>query len=494
MTASPVMALFRACTWLPQPLLNMSMLDDTIAAIATPIGEGGIGVIRVSGRNAAAVAEDMFRPASGVPVLGLATHTAHYGYVHDPFTEEAIDDGMIIVFRAPRSYTGEDSAEISCHGGIVPMRRVLEAALRAGARLAEPGEFTKRAFLNGRLDLAQAEAVLDIIRARTDEAMRVANLQFSGLLSSRIRLMREELLGIMAHIEAAIDFPEEVAAIDLNQVAHSIEDAIRHVRDLLETAGRGMIFREGIQVAIAGRPNVGKSSLLNALLRESRAIVTPIPGTTRDTIEESMSIRGIPVRAIDTAGVRETEDVVERIGVDRARQTIEQADLVLSVLDAGEGFTPEDQELLRSLSGKKLIVVLNKTDLIREDDAEELARQIEAWADGNLPPVATVKRTAAPSNEGIVELEDAIADMVLAGSLPTAASGGVVVSNVRHRRALEESGSALEHALRTAEAGMPADLVSVDLKAAAGALASITGETVSEDVIDRIFSEFCIGK
>lgn len=473
---------------------TMSLLGDTIAAIATPIGEGGIGVIRISGRNALGVAGDMFRPISGVPVPGLPTHTAHYGFAHDPISDEQIDDGVITVFREPRSYTGEDSVEISCHGGMVPMRRVLEAALRAGARLAEPGEFTKRAFLSGRLDLAQAEAVLDIIRARTDEAMRVANLQFSGVLSTRIRLLREELLGIMAHIEACIDFPEEVVETDPKRLAESIADTIRHISEILETADRGKIFREGIQAVIAGRPNVGKSSLLNALLRESRAIVTPIPGTTRDIIEESINIRGIPVRTIDTAGVRNTDDEVERIGVDRARRSIEQADLVLVVLDADEGFTKEDKALLSDLAARKLIVVVNKADLLREADAEKLAGKVSAWAKGNLPPGVIVTKTAAPSNEGIVELEDAIAETVLSGAATQIPADGVVVSNVRHRRALEESRAALDHALRTAEAEMPADLICIDLKAAAQTLGGITGETVTDDVIDRIFSEFCIGK
>lgn len=470
----------------------MSNLDDTIAAIATPIGEGGIGVIRISGRNALAVAGEMFRPISGVPVAGVPTHTAHYGFAHDPISDEQIDDGVITVFRAPRSYTGEDSVEISCHGGVVPMRRVLEAALRAGARLAEPGEFTKRAFLSGRLDLAQAEAVLDVIRARTDEAMRVANLQFSGVLSSRIRMFREELLGIIAQIEASIDFPEDVDEIEAGRVGESVRDTIRHVSDLLDTADRGKIYRDGVRAVIAGRPNVGKSSLLNALLRESRAIVTPIPGTTRDVIEESVNIRGIPVRTIDTAGVREPQDEAESMGVDRARQMVEQADFVLAVLDAEQGFSSEDQELLSDLAGKKLIVVLNKSDLVRESDAEELASQVGAWTEGNLPTRAPVIRTAAPSNEGIAELEDAIAETILGGGIPP--SGGAVVSNLRHRRALDEAKASLEQALRTAESDMPLDLVSTDLKAGADALGSITGETVSEDVIDRIFSEFCIGK
>ena len=470
----------------------MTNMDDTIAAIATPIGDGGIGVIRISGRNALSVAGEVFHPISGVPVSGLPTHTAHYGFIHDPISDEQIDDGVITLFRYPRSYTGDDAAEISCHGGIVPMRRVLEAALRAGARLAEPGEFTKRAFLNGRLDLAQAEAVLDIIRSRTDEAMRVANLQFSGLLSSRIRILREELLGIMAHIEGSIDFPEDIEPMPGKQISELIQNSISHVSGLIETADRGKIFREGIQAVIAGRPNVGKSSLLNALLRESRAIVTPIPGTTRDVIEESMNIRGIPVRTIDTAGVREPRDLVEQLGVDRTKQMLEQADLVLAVVDSEAGFTAEDQELVSGFADKRMIVVLSKTDLIRESEAESLARQVMDWVRENLASSVTVIGTAAPSNEGILELEDAIAETVFQGGISP--SDGVVVSNVRHRRALEEALGSLKHALHTAESEMPLDLISTDLKTATEALGSITGETVTENVIDRIFSEFCIGK
>ncbi|HUV05966.1 MAG TPA: tRNA uridine-5-carboxymethylaminomethyl(34) synthesis GTPase MnmE [Armatimonadota bacterium] len=468
----------------------MSHPDDTIAAIATPIGEGGIGIIRISGRDSLAVAAEMFRPISGVPVHGLPTHTAHYGFALDSITEESIDDGVVTVFRKPRSYTGEDSVEISCHGGIVPLRRVLESALRAGARLAEPGEFTKRAFLNGRLDLAQAEAVLDIVRARTDEALRVARRQFQGVLSTRIRMLREKLLAIIAHIEASIDFPEDVE--EPQSIAETIQDAMSHVAALLETADRGRIYREGIQAVIAGRTNVGKSSLLNALVRESRAIVTPIPGTTRDIIEETINIRGIPIRTIDTAGVRETQDEIERIGVDRARQTVEDADLVLAVLDAAQGFTPEDREWLSGLADKKFIVVLNKSDLVRESEAAEIVQEVQAWLEKNIPFGVGVVKTAAPSNEGIVELEDAIAEKVLAGGVSP--SEGAIVSNVRHRRALEEARSSLEHALETAQSETPPDLVTIDLKAALDALGSIIGETVSDDVIDRIFTEFCIGK
>jgi tRNA modification GTPase len=470
----------------------MNKIQDTIAAYATPIGEGGIGIVRISGRNALVMADQVFRAATGTPIAGLPTHTAHYGYTYDPLTNEPVDDGVLTIFRAPRSYTGEDSVEISCHGGIVPMRLVLGAVLEAGARLAEPGEFTKRAFLNGRLDLAQAEAVLDIIRARTDDAMRVARRQFAGVLSTRIRMLRDKLIGIMAHIEASIDFPEDVEDLGAEQIADSIRDTISHVEALLDTADRGMIYREGIVTVIVGRPNVGKSSLLNALLRESRAIVTPIPGTTRDIIEESLNIRGIPIRTIDTAGVRETEDVIERMGVDRARRASEEADLVLMVLDAGQGFTPDDQELLSEFTGRKAIIVLNKSDLLREADLESLQGRIQEWMQANLPEAPPIVLTAAPSNEGIIELEETIAETILQGGISS--SDGAIISNIRHRRALEEALASLGQALRTARFGMPHDFISLDLKAAIDALGSITGETVAEDVIDRIFSEFCIGK
>ncbi len=466
-------------------------IDDTIVAIATPIGEGGISVVRVSGRAALDVAQKIFQPVSGTLVADMPTHTAHYGYVCDPATDEAIDDGVLTVFRGPKSYTGEDTAEISCHGGLVPTRMVLGAALRAGARLAEPGEFTKCAFLNGRIDLAQAEAVQDIIRARTDEALRVARRQLDGVLSTRIRMLREEMIGIMAQIEAAIDFPEDVADLQPTYIAASIRDAVAHVSGLLSTADKGKIFREGIQAVIAGQTNVGKSSLMNALLRESRAIVTAVPGTTRDIIEESLNIRGIPVRTIDTAGVRETDDVVEKIGVDKAREMIDTADIVLVVLDAARGFEPDDEAILRGLGGRKVIVILNKSDLVRESDLVELEGRIRYWLKENLSAELTIVKTSAPMNEGILELEAAIADMVLAGGIST---DGALVSNARHRHSLEEALSALEQALGTAESGTPLDFISIDLRSAVDALGSITGETVAEDVIDRIFSEFCIGK
>ena len=481
-------------------------IEETISAIATPIGEGGISVIRVSGRRALEVAGRVFRSSSDLPLEAFPSHSAHHGAICDPNTGEQVDDGVLTIFRAPRSYTGEDSVEISCHGGMVPTRRVLEATLRAGARMAESGEFTRRAFLNGRLDLTQAEAVLDVIRARTDESLRVARRQMEGALSSRIRGLREELLGIMARIEAAIDFPEDVEEISLEGVAASLHDTISQVSGLLDTAGCGRIYRDGIQTAIVGRPNVGKSSLLNALVRESRAIVTPIPGTTRDLIEETINIRGIPVRTIDTAGMRQTASVVEQAGIDRTRRTIEQADLILAMIDASRGLSKADKELLRELSpaaesdpdadaaapGRKLIVVVNKTDLIRRDDADGVLEKVRGWVGKNLAGAPPVIGTAAPSNEGITELEDLIVEMVTAGGV--ACAEGAVVSNVRHSRALEEARLSLQHCLRTAESGLPLDFISIDLRAAVDTLGRITGETATEDVIDRIFSDFCIGK
>lgn len=457
---------------------------DTIAAIATPIGSGGIGVIRISGPEAIETASRIFR---GCDVHRLASHAARYGAVVSPDTEEPVDDVLLTVFRAPHSYTGEDVAEVSCHGGITTLRAVLGAVLACGPRLAEPGEFTKRAFLNGKIDLAQAEAVNDLIRARTDNARKVALRQLDGRLSEKVREANERLLGVIAAVEAAIDFPDDVPEPDPEWVRGEIDSARAQVGDLLGTFARGRVYREGLRVVIAGNVNVGKSSLLNALLRHARAIVTPIPGTTRDVIEESLEISGIPIVAIDTAGLRATSDPVERLGVELTNQCVESSDIVLLVLDITEGIRDEDVELLKRVGERPVIAVLNKIDLLPEE-ARSLATEEYC---GRLGRSLSVVQTCASSGQGIDRLESEIAALAAAEGI-----GGesVTVSNMRHKQSLESASDSLRQALATLDSGEPIDLMSVDLTAARSSLGLITGETATEDLLDRIFSEFCIGK
>jgi tRNA modification GTPase len=459
----------------------MLHLSDTIAAIATPPGEGGVGIVRVSGPAAFAIADRLFDTRAGLPST-LSTHTIHYGIVRE--NGERIDDALLLVFRGPRSYTGEDVLELSCHGGPVTLRRVLAAALRAGARLAEPGEFTRRAFLNGRMDLAQAEAVADQIRARTEAAQRVALRQREGFLSAEVRRLKDEVVGALAAVEVTIDFSDEVGDLDYPAMAARLASIRAETERLLATAGRGRVYREGVRLAIVGRPNVGKSSLLNTLLRENRAIVTPVAGTTRDVIEETANVCGIPITAIDTAGLRETEDLVERIGVDRARAAAESASLILFVIDGGEGWTEEDAEIARSLDGRQALWVVNKMDLGGAVAAQNEAR--------NHAGDFAVVGVSALEGSGVAELERAIADAILEGRAD--AGEGAVVSNVRHQTALESAAASLRHAEETTEAELPADFISIDLRAALDSLGLITGETATEDVIHRIFHDFCIGK
>jgi len=463
----------------------MLHLDDTIAAIATPPGEGGIGIVRVSGPRALAIADRLFASGSRAP-SHLASHTIRYGKIRDTATGERVDDALLLLFRAPRSYTGEDVVEFSCHGGPAILRRVLGLALREGARLAEPGEFTLRAYLNGRMDLAQAEAVCDQVRARTDAARRLALSQREGVLSREVGRLRQEVVGAMAAVEASIDFSDEVGDLDYP----ALEARLRRIRGEVEaleaTSQAGRVFREGVRVAIVGRPNVGKSSLLNALLREERAIVTPVPGTTRDLIEEAASIRGIPVRAIDTAGIRQTCDPVEQIGVARARAALERADVALVVLDAVEGWTAGDAEAAAAAAGRQAVWALNKRDLAEES---ALAARIAEARDraGGAPVVAV----SALTGEGLDSLEEALAAAALHGALPEAAA---VVTNVRHAEALRRAAASLQEAEATTLQALPPDLITVDLRGALDALGEITGETASDEVIHRIFRDFCIGK
>ncbi len=452
--------------------------EDTIIAISPPLGEAAIGVVRLSGVESLRILERLFRPSSGQPVAELPPRQATHGHVVHPDTQGLIDEVIVTVYRAPRSYTGEDLVEISAHGSPVVLRRIVEGACLYGARVAEPGEFTKRAFLNGKLDLSQAEAVCDLIRARSDLSAAAAAEQLSGKLGQEIRSIQSDLTRLMAHLEASLDFADDElepwSEDELRAVARGTLDRVNH---LLSTYEHGRILREGITVAITGRPNVGKSSLLNALLRHERALVTPIPGTTRDTIEELTNLRGIPIKAIDTAGIRTTDAPVERLGIERARASIARADLVLLVLDASEGVTAEDASLLNELAPREPIVVINKCDIERQGFRVQ----------------GSGFRVSALTGEGIGELEDVIARRIFAGNVAPIGSAAMI-TRLRHKQALEQCAAAVERALDTMNQGLPADFVSIDVRDALLALAEITGENVTDEVIHAIFSEFCIGK
>jgi tRNA modification GTPase len=458
------------------------MQGDTIAAIATPLGEAGIAVIRVSGPDAVAVVDRLYQGKT--PLREAKSHTIHYGYLVDPASGERLDEVLISVMKAPRTYTREDVVEVNCHGGLVVVRRVLQAILKHGARLAEPGEFTKRAFLNGRLDLSQAEAVIDLIRSKTDRARKIALKQVEGQLSKRINQLRQTLIETLAHIEVTIDYPEH----DVQEVTQSLlRERCKQVRDeigrLLETAEEGKILREGLKTTIIGLPNVGKSSLLNALIKENKAIVTDIPGTTRDVIEEYVNIKGIPLHLIDTAGIRETEDVVERIGVERSRQALEEADLILFVLNRAEPLRDEEVELLEKVREMNTILIVNKADLQPALDVDDLRKKY---------PELPLIEISVKEGLGLDQLEQAIADFVYGGRLGE--EDLTYVSNSRHIALLHEAQAALGDALVAIEEGMPVDLVQIDIQQAWEKLGEIVGETVSEALIDQLFSQFCLGK
>ncbi|HML88815.1 MAG TPA: tRNA uridine-5-carboxymethylaminomethyl(34) synthesis GTPase MnmE [Methylomusa anaerophila] len=459
--------------------------DDTISAVATAIGEGGIGIVRLSGNRAIDIADQIFRGSTGKKkIADIPSFQAAYGSIADPDSGEAIDEAIVIVMRAPRSYTREDVVEVQCHGGPVPLQRILDITLRLGARLAEPGEYTKRAFLNGRLDLAQAEAVIDVIRSKTDASLKAAVSNLSGRLSDKIRSLRQEILTMIAHLEAAIDFPEDdIEEITAGNVSGSITIVRVELDRLLASAQTGRILREGLATVIIGRPNVGKSSLLNALLREKRAIVTDIPGTTRDIIEEYVNIRGIPLKIVDTAGIRETADIVEKIGVDKAREFVAKADLVLLILDSSAPLTPEDRTVLSLLPGREAIILVNKSDLPPVLDMDEVKSFV-----GDRP----VLKISVLTGAGVDELEQTIADRVYSGQVTSGEAA--FVNNVRHMNQIRQAGRHLGDALATIDAGMPLDCIAVDLKAAWEKLGEITGDTVGEDIIDQIFSQFCLGK
>lgn len=455
---------------------------DTIAAISTPIGEAGIGVIRVSGDQAVEIIDKIFYGKKSLSET--KTFHARYGYIIDYHSQQKIDEVICLLMRAPHSFTTENVVEVSCHGGIVPLRRILQTILNTGARLAEPGEFSKRAFLNGRIDLAQAEAIIQIITSRTEKGMEIALKQLEGGLSEKISNIRQKLILIMAHLEAALDFPEdEIEGFAEAEVMDRVSDILFEVEKLIKSAQSGKIYREGIQTIIIGRPNVGKSSLLNRFLQEQRAIVTEIPGTTRDVIEEMINLEGIPLRLVDTAGIRETEDIIEKIGVERSKEFLNQADLVLLVLDSSQALTQEDRKIIKLVKDKKVITVINKTDLPQKLNISELFEVLKT---------DNIVYTSLLEDDGLDELRDQIVELIFGGEVYT--NEDMIISSLRHQRALEDSFQSLHQAKESLESNLPYDFVTIDLKAALNFIGQITGETLTEDIIDQIFAEFCLGK
>ena len=457
-------------------------METTIAAISTAMSASGIGIVRISGENAMDVISRIYRSKGGKKkIKEVPSHTIHYGYIYNG--EELVDEVLVMIMRAPRTFTGEDTVEIDCHGGVYAMKRVLETVIKNGAEIAGPGEFTKRAFLNGRLDLSQAEAVMDVIQAKNDYALKSSMEQLRGSVQKAIRDIREKLIYHIAYIESALDDPEHISLDGYPQeLLEVVDKEQQEVKRLLKSSSDGKIIQEGIQTVILGKPNAGKSSLLNLLLGENRAIVTDIAGTTRDILEEYITLHGITLKITDTAGIRETEDIVEKIGVDKAREMAQKADLILYVVDSSVPLDENDEEIMSMLGGKKAIILYNKTDLTPVIPLEELREKT-----GH--PVIPI---SAKEETGIMELEDKVKEMFFGGELSF--NDEVYITNARHKAALEEADKSLDLVRNSIEMGMPEDFFSIDLMNAYENLGKILGESVGEDLVNEIFSKFCMGK
>ena len=470
------------------------MQTDTIAAFATAVSDSGIGIIRISGSDALLVADKVYRsPKNQKKLSQAASHTIHYGYIYDE--DELIDEVMVAVMRSPHSYTTEDTVEINCHGGILVMNRILETVLHHGARLAQPGEFTKRAFLNGRIDLSKAEAVMDLIHSKNEFAMKASVNQLKGSVSAKVRSLREDILYEIAFIESALDDPEHISLEGYpDKLMAKTRGLSQELKKLIDSADNGKMLKDGIRTVILGKPNAGKSSLLNVLVGEDKAIVTSVAGTTRDVLEESIKLHGIGLNMIDTAGIRDTEDEVEKIGVEKARKYANQADLVIYVVDSSRELDENDEEIIELIRDKKVIVLLNKTDLepvVTEEQIKDKFREIYEGEEKHDDSLHVI-RTSTKDNTGIDEFEKTIQDMFFAGRI--AVNDEIYITNQRHKEALVEAYDSLKMVQKSLEDEMPEDFYSIDLMSAYAALGRIIGEEVGEDLVNEIFSKFCMGK
>ncbi|MDS3888315.1 tRNA uridine-5-carboxymethylaminomethyl(34) synthesis GTPase MnmE [Staphylococcus hominis] len=456
---------------------------DTITSISTPMGEGAIGIVRLSGPEAVEIGDKLYKGKK--KLKDVPSHTINYGHIIDPETDEVVEEVMISVLRAPKTFTREDIIEINCHGGILTINRILELTMTHGARMAEPGEYTKRAFLNGRIDLSQAEAVMDFIRSKTDRASKVAMNQIEGRLSDLIKRQRQSILEILAQVEVNIDYPEydDVEDATTEFLLAQSKKIKNEIDQLLETGTQGKIMREGLSTVIVGKPNVGKSSMLNNLIQDNKAIVTEVAGTTRDVLEEYVNVRGVPLRLVDTAGIRDTEDIVEKIGVERSRKALSEADLILFVLNNNEPLTEEDRTLYEVIKNEDAIVIVNKTDLDRRLDIEEVKTMI-----GDTPLI----QTSMLKQEGVDELELQIRDLFFGGEVQN--QDMTYVSNSRHISLLKQARQTIQDAIDAAEAGIPMDMVQIDLTRTWELLGEIIGESASDELINQLFSQFCLGK